>query len=326
MTLGQRLSHLRTGAGLSQDALAEQLGVSRQSVSKWETDGSVPELDKLVRLSQVFGVTLDELVKGTADAPSGSEATNRTETPQGAKNTPPDTTGTQDTFYMSQTPPMPQDTAELLRLHRQKLTGIVLMAVALLATALNLALVFLMVPLFIAGVLCLVVRRRLGLAIGWTLWICALFVTRYASAISMSRLLSPGYWQHTSLATPLLALVQLAVLAVLAWRTLRNPPGLGACWGIWAGLLAALWLTWRIVSALVRVLVVRGGGITPAQKLLVLLPAALIVQGMLEHYLFVDSYSILNFLFFLFSGYVVRLGRQVSWQQAFPTLARRQKA
>lgn len=242
MTLGQRLSHLRTGAGLSQDALAEQLGVSRQSVSKWETDGSVPELDKLVRLSQVFGVTLDELVKGTADAPSGSEANNRTETPQGAKNTPPDTTGTQDTFYMSQTPPMPQDTAELLRLHRQKLTGIVLMAVALLATALNLALVFLTVPLFIAGVLCLVVRRRLGLAIGWTLWICALFVTRYASAISMSRLLSPGYWQHTSLAAPLLALVQLAVLAVLAWRTLRNPPGLGACWGIWAGLLATLWL------------------------------------------------------------------------------------
>lgn len=243
MTLGQRLSHLRTGAGLSQDALAEQLGVSRQSVSKWETDGSVPELDKLVRLSQVFGVTLDELVKGTADAPSGSEANNRTETPQGAKNTPPDTTGTQDTFYMSQTPPMPQDTAKLLRLHRQKLTGIVLMAVALLATALNLALVFLTVPLFIAGVLCLVVRRRLGLAIGWTLWICALFVTRYASSISMSRLLlSPGYWQHTSLAAPLLALVQLAVLAVLAWRTLRNPPGLGACWGIWAGLLAALWL------------------------------------------------------------------------------------
>ena len=242
MTLGQRLSHLRTGAGLSQDALAEQLGVSRQSVSKWETDGSVPELDKLVRLSQVFGVTLDELVKGTADAPSGSEANNRTETPQGAKNIPPDTTGMQDTFYMSQTPPMPQDTTELLRLHRQKLTGIVLMAVALLATALNLALVFLTVPLFIAGVLCLVVRRRLGLAIGWTLWICALFVTRYASAISMSRLLSPGYWQHTSLAAPLLALVQLAVLAVLAWRTLRNPPGLGACWGIWAGLLATLWL------------------------------------------------------------------------------------
>lgn len=92
------------------------------------------------------------------------------------------------------------------------------------------------------------------------------------------------------------------------------------------GLMAALWLTWRIASASVRVLFVRDGGISPAQKLLVLLPAALFVQGMLEHYLFVDSYSILNFLFFLFSGYVVRLGRQVSWKQAFPMLARRKKA
>ncbi len=195
MTLGQRLCQLRGRAGLSQDALAERLGVSRQSVSKWETDASVPDLDKLVRLSQIFGVTLDELVKGTADAPSGSDANNQTEVPSGAKNTPPDMDGAADTLHIPQTAAAAQDTAELLRLHRQKLMGIALMAVALLATALNFALVFLAAPLFIAGVLCLVVRRRLGLAIGWTLWICALFVTRYASAISMSRLLSPGYWQ-----------------------------------------------------------------------------------------------------------------------------------
>lgn len=229
MTLGQRLTQLRAGMGLSQDALSEQLGVSRQSVSKWETDASVPELDKLVRLSRIFGVTLDELVKGTADAgagaPSGPEAGSQAGT-TGTEGAPSDHGAAE----------------EVLRLHRQKLMGIALMAVALLATALNMALVFLTVPIFVAGVLCLVVRRRLGLAIGWTLWICALFVTRYASAISMSKLLSPGYWQYTSLAAPLLALVQLAVLVGLAWRTLRNPPGLGACWGIWAGLLAALWL------------------------------------------------------------------------------------
>ena len=242
MTMGQRLLALRTRAGLSQETLAERLGVSRQSISKWETDASIPDLDRLVRLSEIFGVTLDELVKGTADAPSGSDANNQTEIPPGAKNTPPDLAGAADKLHAPQTAAAPQDTAELLRLHRQKLTGIVFMAVALLAAALNFALVFLTAPLFIIGVLCLVVRRRLDLAIGWTLWICALFVTRYASAISMSQLLSPGYWQHTSLAAPLLALVQLAVLAGLTWRTLRNPPGLGACWGIWAGLLAALWL------------------------------------------------------------------------------------
>lgn len=64
MTMGQRLLALRTRAGLSQEALAERLGVSRQSISKWETDGSIPDLDRLVRLSEIFGVTLDELVKG----------------------------------------------------------------------------------------------------------------------------------------------------------------------------------------------------------------------------------------------------------------------
>ena len=45
MTLGERLIQLRAKAGLSQDTLAEQLGVSRQSVSKWENDASVPDLE-----------------------------------------------------------------------------------------------------------------------------------------------------------------------------------------------------------------------------------------------------------------------------------------
>lgn len=70
MSLGTNLSELRIRAGLSQDALAEKLDVSRQSVSKWETDTSVPELEKLVRLAELFGVTLDELVLGAKPAPT----------------------------------------------------------------------------------------------------------------------------------------------------------------------------------------------------------------------------------------------------------------
>lgn len=66
MTLGERLVKLRNEKCLSQGALAEALGVSRQSVSKWETDASVPELDKLVRLSDLFEISLDELVRGKA--------------------------------------------------------------------------------------------------------------------------------------------------------------------------------------------------------------------------------------------------------------------
>ena len=63
MTLAEKILHLRTQRGLSQLELAEQLGVSRQSVSKWETGQSVPDLDKLIKLADLFGVTVDELVR-----------------------------------------------------------------------------------------------------------------------------------------------------------------------------------------------------------------------------------------------------------------------
>lgn len=63
MTLGERIIKLRNTKGISQDTLALALGVSRQSVSKWETDASVPELDKLIKLSKYFEISLDELVQ-----------------------------------------------------------------------------------------------------------------------------------------------------------------------------------------------------------------------------------------------------------------------
>lgn len=63
MTLSEKILRLRSQKGLSQLELAEQLGVSRQSVSKWETGQSVPDLDKLIKLADLFGVNVDELVR-----------------------------------------------------------------------------------------------------------------------------------------------------------------------------------------------------------------------------------------------------------------------
>lgn len=60
--LGARLQKLRRQAGMSQQELADQLHVSRQSISKWELGTATPDLDNLVRLSELFGVSLDELV------------------------------------------------------------------------------------------------------------------------------------------------------------------------------------------------------------------------------------------------------------------------
>lgn len=63
MSLGGKIADLRRQKGWSQENLAERLGVTRQSVSKWESDASVPDLDKIVSLSNLFGVSTDYLIK-----------------------------------------------------------------------------------------------------------------------------------------------------------------------------------------------------------------------------------------------------------------------
>lgn len=63
MTLGEKIQTLRKQAGLSQEALAEQVCVTRQTISKWELDQSTPDLDLLARLSSIFQVSTDYLIK-----------------------------------------------------------------------------------------------------------------------------------------------------------------------------------------------------------------------------------------------------------------------
>jgi len=62
MTTGQRISERRKALGLSQEALGEKLGVSRQSIYKWESDSSLPDIDKLISLSRLFGVSVGWLL------------------------------------------------------------------------------------------------------------------------------------------------------------------------------------------------------------------------------------------------------------------------
>ena len=59
MILANKIIALRKKAGWSQEDLADQLGVSRQSVSKWEGAQSIPDMDKIVQMSRIFGVSTD---------------------------------------------------------------------------------------------------------------------------------------------------------------------------------------------------------------------------------------------------------------------------
>ena len=73
MTFGEKLQALRQKAGMSQDALAEKVNVSRQAVSRWERDETMPETDKVVALADLFGVTTDYLLRQQSEPEAKQE-------------------------------------------------------------------------------------------------------------------------------------------------------------------------------------------------------------------------------------------------------------
>lgn len=85
LAMAQRLVDRRKAAGLSQEALAAQLAVSRQAVSKWERSESSPDTDNLIALAALYGVSLDELLYGEAASDADSSEDGSTETVDEAK-------------------------------------------------------------------------------------------------------------------------------------------------------------------------------------------------------------------------------------------------
>ena len=68
MNIGIKIQELRTKSGISQEILAEKLGVTRQSVSKWELGQAVPDIDKIIDMSKLFRITTDELLLVNANS------------------------------------------------------------------------------------------------------------------------------------------------------------------------------------------------------------------------------------------------------------------
>ena len=74
MTLGQKITNLRKARGMTQEELSESIGVTRQTISKWELDASTPDLDYLCKLCDLFGVTADDLIRPEKAAIEAAEA------------------------------------------------------------------------------------------------------------------------------------------------------------------------------------------------------------------------------------------------------------
>ena len=79
MKLGNSLFHARKRRGMSQEEVAERLGVSRQTVSKWETDETLPDIRQAKRMSVIYGVSMDELITFDADVKEIQQIIERTD-------------------------------------------------------------------------------------------------------------------------------------------------------------------------------------------------------------------------------------------------------
>ena len=73
MTFAEKLKSIRKQMGISQELLAEKIGVSRQAVTKWETDAGIPDIENILSISNLFNISIDELLSNEIAAPNTSE-------------------------------------------------------------------------------------------------------------------------------------------------------------------------------------------------------------------------------------------------------------
>lgn len=195
MTLGAKIATLRAERKLSQGDLAEKLNVSRQSVSKWETDTSVPELDKLILLSELFGVTIDELVKEEA--------------PQRKAPVPEADRSQQAAQKLSGT---------------QKTVGFILLGAGLVGFLLGVLfsriLLGLGIYLALAGTLLLLVKRYAGLILAWVTVALVFLLCPVYTGVGLLAFYPPSRSNGHSVLSimPLLILIALLLLiGVTVW-------------------------------------------------------------------------------------------------------------
>ena len=237
MTLGERIAYYRGALGLSQGELAEKLGVSRQAVSKWETDAGLPDLDRLIALSGLYNITLDELVKGAAPSPAPADRAQAAAFP----------------------PEASPAAAEKPASGGQKTVGYILLGVGLLCAVLAMFLNWaLLIPagyLLICAVLCLTLRRYAGRVIlGGTVYAVLLTCQRWTGMPGLGSIINPvvyqsefygiGVWVTWGLWA---VLVLYVVLALRHTRWQRYTP-LALGWTVVLGLSGWLAPLWRVLG------------------------------------------------------------------------------
>lgn len=151
MNLGENIYRLRTGLNMSQGDLADALEVSRQSVSKWENNSAVPELDKLVKMAHMFGITLDEMVTGV-------------EVPPAPKAEIPEPTSARSSRLTS---------AQILGIVLLVFSGLCFLVFTVVGIFVGNLLLGLLIglPFLLCGLVCLLCKKNIGLKCAWAVYL-----------------------------------------------------------------------------------------------------------------------------------------------------------
>jgi len=227
MSIGERIVALRTARKMSQSDLAEALDVSRQSISKWETDSSVPELEKLVALCEIFGVSMDMLVRGIGESEEHAESSApapETEPPRPRTETAP-----------------PREVIHVVKFETRKIAGILLFicaAVCVVTCTLlgDLVAGFLLaLPFIICGIICCTCKKRAGLWCAWTVYLLTQIFIRVATGIHTYYLIAFFKGEMELTINAIMAFAELMLTLLLVFFTvwsfrkepLRIPEGKG---------------------------------------------------------------------------------------------------
>ncbi|MBR2640672.1 MAG: helix-turn-helix transcriptional regulator [Oscillospiraceae bacterium] len=200
MTIGEKIYKLRTERNLSQGELSEMLEVSRQSISKWENGAATPDLDKIIKLSEIFGITIDELVKSNEVSASAEEKP-QTIIIKKESNFPP-----------------------------RKIIGTILLSLSLIVTVVLLAAgggilgLVLSSPLILCGIICFAFKKNIGLWCAWAVFFTIDMYLRMATGISSAVVLNFQTLlfmiRGGDFVRLLLAFAQLAVIVSLVFITI----------------------------------------------------------------------------------------------------------
>ena len=193
MSLGETIYRLRTEKNLSQGDFAEKLEISRQSISKWENNIAIPDLEKIIKLSEIFEVSLDELVKGE-----------------------------QLHLKIESVIDVQQEKMKEIGVPPRKIAGTILLCMSFFVVMFFLiaggglaGLIFAM-PFLSCGILCFVLKKNVGLWCAWDVYVLFDIYMSYATGISRASILHTFEWtyqmNYMRLAIAWISVLSLAVM------------------------------------------------------------------------------------------------------------------